>query len=116
MPLTVSDLLVGPLIAFAVVGLLAVVLRLVLGGRESRWSARWTQLDTGPTGFAFDAPADFGLLRTVALTADREVADAIRNRLADAGIRATLAAGPGGTTRVLVFEERLEAARRVVSP
>jgi hypothetical protein len=104
MPLTVSEGLLGPLIAFAVIGLLAVLLRWIFGRGSSvphpvRLPAR---------------SEDYGLLCTVAITADEQAAIAVAVRLAGAGIRATLATGSDGGVRVLVFEDQIEAARRLV--
>lgn len=60
-------------------------------------------------------PADepFGLLRSVLVAADRPQAEAVRDVLGDAGIRATVAE-TGDGIRVLVFPEELDAARRLV--
>jgi hypothetical protein len=83
--------LVGPLIAVGLVGMLGVVLW--------RMGLKWTS----------SAADDYGLLRPAAVTEDAETAGEIRQMLAAAGIRATLA----GTT-VLVFAEDLEDARRAL--
>jgi hypothetical protein len=102
MPLTVSNFLLGPLIALAVVGVLAAVLRYILGREVSL-------PDPTPAD-----PDDFGLLCAAAVTADPDTAAAVRERLQSAGIRATLATGGDGLIRVLVFERELDEARRVV--
>jgi hypothetical protein len=109
MPLTVSQNVFGTLIAFAVIGLLAVLLRWIFGR------------DSGPgrstKGFPVPLPVtveDYGLLCAVAIAHDHRAAASVQARLAAAGIRATLAAGPDGRVRVLVFENQVEAARRLV--
>jgi hypothetical protein len=83
--------LVGPLAAVGLVGLLGVVFW--------RMGLKWTA----------SLADDYGLLRPAAVTEDAETAGEIRQMLAAAGIRATLA----GTT-VLVFAEDLEDARRAL--
>jgi hypothetical protein len=101
--------LAGPLIAFALVGVLAGVLS---------WS-----LDTEPDPLddlaegsldLFDGH-DYGLLAPAALADDAEVADAVRALLADAGIRATQAVRSDGRVVVLVFPEAADQARRLAA-
>ncbi|MEJ3747217.1 hypothetical protein WEI85_28525 [Actinomycetes bacterium KLBMP 9797] len=89
--------LAGPLIAFAVVGALTVVLR---------------------RAFGRDVPAadDFGLLAVAALTDRAEVAAEVRAALARVGIRSTAAPGVDGLIRVLVFPDDAARARRALSP
>jgi hypothetical protein len=84
--------LVGPLIAVGLVGFLGVVFW--------RMGLHWTSASVAD---------DYGLLRPAAVTEDAETAGEIRQMLAAAGIRATVA----GTT-VLVFAEDLEDARRAL--
>ena len=89
---------VGPLLALAVLVLVAVAadLRLV-----------------GPTGRSA-APDEFGLLRPVALLDDLAAARAVRNRLTALGIRATVGTGHDGFVRVLVFDDEYDRARDAV--
>jgi len=102
MPVTVSFL--GPLIAFAIIGALAVLLRWTFGrGSTVEYSVRLPV-----------APEDYGLLCAVALTDDEQAAIAVAGKLTQAGIRATVATGLDGRVRVLVFEDQVEAARRLV--
>lgn len=84
--------LIGPLIAVGLVCFLGVVFW--------RMGLQWT---------LNSADDDYGLLRPAAVAVDEEAADEIREMLADAGIRATLA-GP----TVLVFVEDLDDARRAL--
>jgi hypothetical protein len=85
--------LFGPLVAFAVVGLLSLVLR---------WTfSRGHSLVTGPPRVG--APDDYGLLVSVAEPGTFVEAELIAARLRDAGLRATLAPTSEGP-RVMVFE------------
>ena len=95
---------IGPIIAFAVVGGLALVLRWTFG----------TQRFFGHR----PAPAsnDFGLLRAVATVDSAGAANALRAVLSDASIRATTAPTVDGRVAVLVFPADLERARRVAGP
>lgn len=99
-------LLVGPLLALAVLALIAV-------------AADISTLRPQPTirpGRAGKAGGDeeFGLLRTVALSADLAAARAVRDRLMALGIRATVGTDSAGFARVLVFGDEYEAARDAV--
>lgn len=87
--------LAGPLIAFAVVGVLTAVLRRAL----SR--------DVPPAD-------DFGLLAVAALTDRWEIAAGVRAALARAGIRSTAATGLDGLIRVLVFPDDAGRARGIL--
>jgi hypothetical protein len=102
--------LVGPLIA---VGLVA-----LLGAVFWRMGLQWTiAREPDPyVGLAVLSAGtdDYGLLGAAAVTDSPEVAEEIRQLLADAGIRATRAPGRDGRTMVLVFGEELEEARRLV--
>jgi hypothetical protein len=84
--------LIGPLIAVGLVCFLGLVFW--------RMGLQWT-LNA--------ADDDYGLLRPAAVAVNVEAAEEIREMLADAGIRATLA-----ETTVLVFAEDLEEARRAL--
>jgi hypothetical protein len=59
--------------------------------------------------------ADYGLLRTVSMVGDLAFAREVRNRLRSNGVRATLATGPDGMVRILVFADELDRARRLCS-
>ncbi|GAA1030403.1 hypothetical protein GCM10009557_22210 [Virgisporangium ochraceum] len=96
MPLEI--LLVGPLLALAVLALIAV-------------AADITTLRPRP---AARSEEEFGLLRTVALSADLAAARAVRDRLMALGIRATVGTDRSGFVRVLVFSHEYEDARDAV--
>jgi hypothetical protein len=59
--------------------------------------------------------ADYGLLRSVSMVGDLAFAREVRDRLRSAGVRATLATGPDGMVRILVFADELDRARRLIS-
>jgi len=118
----------GPLIAFGVVGLLALMLRWVFGSDASYRAARLPlhgpaarfgalprpdRFEDRPRPDRRSVPADFGLLRAAAVLDTRGAAQATRARLASAGIRATVGI-KGGRYQVLVFEAEVERARRLV--
>ena len=92
--------LVGPVIAFAVLALLALFMRWAFG-----------------TGYGQDKgrraapPADDGLLTTVATLSRRESALALRAVLSDAGIRSTVRCPAPHRADVLVFPEDADRAR-----
>jgi hypothetical protein len=97
-------LLVGPLLALAVLALIAV-------------AADFSSLRSRPLTAVSAAPAadqEFGLLRTVALSADLASAAAVRDRLTARGIRATVGTDDAGFARVLVFADEYERARDAV--
>jgi hypothetical protein len=98
-----GSFLVGPLIAFAAVGILVLVLRWAFahGSSVVARQPRAGQVD------------EYGLLVPVATPPSYIEAEIVRRTLEDVGIRATLAqtlAGP----RLMVFPEDLERARAVV--
>ena len=95
---------VGPLIAFAVVAILAAVLRWAFASDVARKQDRL---------FAARQGTDYGLLRVAGTAPNMVEARALKARLADAGIRATVAIAPDGHVDVLVFESQLMAARQV---
>lgn len=97
MPLEIF--LVGPLLALAVLALIAVA-------ADVRPSSHPARFSTGVD--------EFGLLRPVALTGDMGAARAVRNRLMALGIRATVGTGRDGYVRVLVFEDEYDRARDAV--
>jgi hypothetical protein len=59
--------------------------------------------------------ADYGLLRSVSMVGDLAFAREVRDRLRLNGVRATLATGPDGMVRILVFADELDRARRLIS-
>jgi hypothetical protein len=94
---------VGPLIAFAVVGLFALLLRWAFGSGTSVVArpAKQGRIE------------EYGLLVSVAAPPNYIEAELVRRALEDAGIKATLAqtlAGP----RLMVFPEDVAKARKVV--
>ena len=115
------------LIAFAMVGLLGLILRFTFGRELPNAADELTghqdgTLDLGDDSYTVvsedPAPAagsddDFGLLAPVAVTNDPEEAGRLKSRLADARIRATTTKGRDGRYRVLVFASELDRARRV---
>jgi hypothetical protein len=92
--------LVGPLLAFGAILGLAVVLH-------------WTHDSTaGPPIPA--APEDYGLLHPVATVEDPITARTLRRLLTEAEIRCTIAVARDGRVHVLVFEEEIDQARRLL--
>jgi hypothetical protein len=93
--------LAGPVIAFAVVGVLAMVLRWALG-RDAVRHEPSPILD------------DYGLLRVAALADRLDTATGVRSALAQAGIRSTVAVGMDGLIKVLVFPDDAARARQIL--
>jgi hypothetical protein len=93
----------GPIVAFLVIGALAAILRWSSDPELKRKQAE-----------IFAGPADYGLLAVVAVVDTAPEARVIQLRLSDAGIRATVAPSGDGRMNVLVFDAEQEAARRVV--
>ncbi|GAA3277929.1 hypothetical protein GCM10020218_027400 [Dactylosporangium vinaceum] len=58
---------------------------------------------------------DYGLLRSVSMVGDLAFAREVRDRLRSNGVRATLATGPDGMVRILVFADELDRARRLIN-
>jgi hypothetical protein len=140
MPITPHAYLVGPLIAFGVIGALSLILWWTFGrdadplagvsaihGHELAQRARRgnherrgghgrgaQSLAGAPEDAQWAEHEDFGLLRPALIAEDLTSAGVARARLAEAGIRATVSTGLDGRTRVLVFGEELDRARRVV--
>lgn len=100
MALATGWYLVGPLIAFAVVGVMAAVLRRAFGRDTFQPAPPHTD--------------DFGLLRVAALVDRLDVAQAVRQTLHQAGIRSTLSTGLDGLIKILVFPDDAGRARRVL--
>jgi len=96
--------LFGPLTAFAVVGVLMLLLRWAFGGRSTSLVAR--RPATGHSG-------DYGLLVPVASPATFVEGEMLRRTLEDAGIRATLVPTEDGP-RVMVFPDSERVARAIL--
>ncbi len=93
----------GPIVAFAAVGVLMLLLR---------WTfRRGRSLVAAPPRAG--APDDYGLLVSVAEPPSFAEAELIRARLVGLGVRATLAPTTQGP-RVLVFQEEARAARALL--
>lgn len=90
----------GPLVAFAGIGLLVLVLR---------WAFRRGDSLVERPGAAGE-PTDYGLLVPVAEPADFEEGERLRRSLEGLGVRTTLAATRAGP-RLLVFPADAERAR-----
>ena len=103
MPLNAGSLhfLVGPAIAFVVLGLLAVFMRWAFGTGYGRT----------PTPVA----EDDGLLTLIATLSRQESALALRAVLSDAGIRSTIRVPAPHRADVLVFREDAERARSLAA-
>jgi|tagenome__1003787_1003787.scaffolds.fasta_scaffold19322607_1 hypothetical protein len=97
--------LVGPAIAFAVLGLLVLFMRWAFGTGYGRDRVR-------PTA---TPPADDGLLTLVATLSRRESALALRAVLSDAGIRSTVRCPAPHRADVLVFPEDAARARSLAA-
>jgi hypothetical protein len=97
-----SDLhfLIGPAIAFAVLGLLALFMRWAFGSSAGR---------------SVPPPTDDGLLERVATLSRRESALALRAVLSDAGIRSTVRCPAPHRADVLVFPEDAARARSLAA-
>jgi hypothetical protein len=93
--------LVGPAIAFVVLGLLAVFMRWAFGTGYGRT----------PTPVA----EDDGLLTLIATLSRQESALALRAVLSDAGIRSTIRVPAPHRADVLVFPEDAERARSLAA-
>jgi hypothetical protein len=97
-PVAGTHYLAGPVIAFAVVGGLALFLRWAYRSDPSR-----------------RPPADDGLLTRVATLSRRESALALRAVLSDAGIRSTVRVPGPHRAEVLVFPEDADRARTLAA-
>ena len=115
MPSSGGWYLAGPMIAFALIGVLAGVLRWGID-RDSAmddWDGDgWDGLDV-LAGAPLDE--DYGLLAPAALADDADVAAEVRRLLREAGIRATEAVRHDGRIVVLVFSDEVEKARRLAA-
>ena len=97
-PVAGTHYLAGPVIAFAVLALLALFLRWAFRGEPRR-----------------PPPADDGLLTRIATMSRRESALALRAVLSDAGIRSTVRFPGPHRAEVLVFPEDADRARALAS-
>ncbi|TFV80256.1 hypothetical protein E4P40_17680 [Blastococcus sp. CT_GayMR20] len=93
--------LVGPVIAFVVLALIALFMRWAFGTGYDRQSA--------------PPPAEDGLLTLVATLSRRESALALRAVLSDAGIRSTIRCPAEHRADVLVFPEDADRARTLAA-
>jgi hypothetical protein len=101
--------LVGPTIAFVVLGLLALFMRWAFGTGYGREKTRTDRRRTS-------APSpDEGLLTTIATLSREESALALRAVLSDAGIRSTVRFPAPHRADVLVFPEDASRARSLAA-
>jgi hypothetical protein len=115
MPSSGGWYLAGPLIAFALIGILAGVLRWGIDrdGAVDEWDGDgWDGLDVFAASPRDD---DYGLLSPAALADDIDVADEVRRLLSAAGIRSTQAVRYDGRIIVLVFADQVDEARRLAA-
>jgi hypothetical protein len=98
-----SSYLIGPALAMAAVGVLALILR-------------WIYRDAAPPPTPRTGPTDFGLLVPVTTVPDSAAAAGLRGLLGQHGIRTTLAPGPAGGLIVLVFAADEPRARALLTP
>jgi hypothetical protein len=103
MPLGEIAYLTGQLVTLALIALVAGVPQRRHGGAD-----RANVSAGGPDD-------DFGPLRVAVLADSMAAAKVVRERLAAAGIRATLATAVDGRPRVLVFSDDIDRARRFVA-
>ena len=101
--------LAGPLLAVALVAMLAVFMRWSVERADNPLRDMYLE---GLT--IFGEREDYGLLSAAALTDDVDIAQDVKRLLADAGIRATHALRADGRVVVLVFTEQVDEARRLV--
>jgi hypothetical protein len=107
MPIAVASSaqpLVGPAVAFAVLGLLALFMRWAFGTGHGRDERRRPA-----------PPPGAGLLTPVATLSRKESALALRAVLSDAGIRSTLRDTAPGRVDILVFPEDAARARSLAA-
>ena len=108
MPINAGSLhfLVGPAIAFVMLGLLAFFMRWAFGSGYGRGKQRG-----GPPA----VPEEDGLLTLIATLSRRESALALRAVLSDAGIRSTIRVPTPHRADVLVFPEDADRARALAA-
>jgi hypothetical protein len=105
------------IIAFLVIGALVAILRWSSDSDMTRKQAEIFGARADIVGEPVQdlrEPADYGLLAVVAVVDTPADARAAQDRLADAGIRATVASAEDGRINLLVFDSEKAAARRVV--
>lgn len=106
--------LIGPPIAFALIGLLGTIFWR-LGPQQQTVRQRDLPGDLHADGLAIlGDPDEYGLLCPAAVTEDPQVTAEICLMLGEAGIRATSAMRRDGRFLILVFAEDVEQARRLV--
>ena len=97
--------LFGPLTAFAVVGVLVLLLRWAFSGRRTSLVERRPSSGRG---------GDYGLLVPVASPATFVEGEMIRRKLEDAGLKATLVSTDEGP-KVMVFPDSERVARALLA-
>ncbi len=97
-PVAGTHYLAGPVIAFAVIAVLALFLRWAFRSEPRR-----------------RPPADDGLLTRIATLSRRESALALRAVLSDAGIRSTVRTPRSNRAEVLVFPQDAARARALIA-
>ncbi|WP_018351236.1 hypothetical protein [Longispora albida] len=118
-------LIAGPLIAVAVLGGLALTLLWAFRSEQrsaAESDAPWAAWDGSPwptpDPYGEDDTdtdsRDYGLLKDVAIVDGPAAADALRDALALCNIRTTVVIEGDGRIRVLVFDDELDHARRVL--
>jgi hypothetical protein len=102
--LDISSFVFGPLIGFAVIGFLVLILRWAFGHGSS--------LIPGPARRG--PPTDYGLLVEVAAPRTADDAESAARRLTSAGIQATIAPTTAGR-RIMVWPADADRARDVLN-
>jgi len=100
---TSASFLVGPIIAFGVLGLLVLLLRWTFAHGNSLVARRAKPGEV----------EEYGLLVPVATPANYIEAEMVRRRLEDSGVRATLAQTLSGP-RLMVFPKDLQRAQAII--
>jgi hypothetical protein len=93
----------GPVIALLMIGVLAAILRWTFRSELSRSQAE-----------IFAGKEDYGLLCVAGVVEGEIEARIMQSLLSQAGIRSTVAPTADGRIRVLVFEKEIDEARRLV--
>ncbi len=99
------NFMVGPAMAFAVVGVLALLLRWAYGGHGSSLVERLPRRGSS---------SEYGLLVAIASPGSFVEGELLRRRLEDAGVRATLVSTDDGP-RLMVFAEAEKRARGILA-
>ena len=102
--------LVGPLVAFAALGVILLLCRWVFSAPAPKPAAT-----TAPATAPSPAPGDYGLLVPVASVRTGDDAEMLRLLLQGAGIRCTVTSDGTEAAQVLVFRADAGRARELVS-